>query len=320
MAWRLLVTSLSGNHGALRLRFWRTLKALGAAVLRDGVYLAPDVEAVERVFAEQAGEIVASGGSAFVLTVPALPEDAEPPIVAMFDRSLQYREFGASVDSFMRSLPSMTEGESRRSLRQLNREFTIVEAMDFFPAQARESAAAALETAETALVRRFSPDEPTSVHASIPRRDSADFQGRIWTTRAHLWVDRVASAWLIRRFIDTRASFVWLSRAGDSPDDAIGFDFDNAPFTHVEDYVTFEVLLQSFGLDNDAALARLGALVHQLDVGVGRVPEAAGFEAILTGARERCGDDDTFLAEMSRTLDDLYVAYSRSNVAEKEKS
>ena len=318
MAWRLLVTSLSGNHGALRLRFWRTLKALGAAVLRDGVYIAPDVEAVERVFAEQAGEIVASGGSAFVLTVPTLPEDVEPPIAAMFDRSSQYRELGASVDSFLRNLPSMAEGESRRSLRQLNREFTTIAAMDFFPAQARESAAAALATAETALVRRFSPDEPTAVHESVPRRDSADFQGRIWATRAHLWVDRVASAWLIRRFIDPKASFMWLPRAGDCPDDAIGFDFDGSQFTHVEDYVTFEVLLQSFELDGDAALTRLGMLVHQLDVGSGQVAEAAGFEAILTGARERCSDDNTFLSEISRTLDDLYLAYSRSTVADKE--
>ena len=78
MVWLLLVTSLSGNHGALRLRFWRALKTLGAAALRDGVYIAPDIEAVAQAFAEQATEIAASGGSAFVLKVPSLPRAGDP--------------------------------------------------------------------------------------------------------------------------------------------------------------------------------------------------------------------------------------------------
>ncbi|MFZ0031872.1 MAG: chromate resistance protein ChrB domain-containing protein [Candidatus Cybelea sp.] len=314
MVWQLLVTSLSGNHGALRLRFWRALKALGAGVLRDGVYIAPDIEVVSRTFAEQAGEIVASGGSAFVLTVPNLPRDVEVSVTAMFDRSAQYHEFGDSIDTFLRELRSMTEGEARRAVRQLTREFSLIEAIDFFPRDARDSAVAALREADGTLTRTFSPDEPTAVHASVPRRDRAEFQGKTWATRAHLWVDRVASAWLIRRFIDPGAFFIWLQSAADCPASAIGFDFDGAPFTHVEDYVTFEVLLRSFGLEENPGLVRLGLLVHQLDVGSGNVPEAAGFEAILTGTRERCRDDDAFLAEMSRTLDDLYRAFCRPAV------
>src|SRR5262249_17743546 len=158
-------------------------------------------------------------------------------------------------------------------------------------------AAASLRQAEIALTQRFSPEEPTAAHAHVQRHDRAHFQRKTWATRAHLWVDRVAGAWLIRRFVDPQASFIWLERAGDCPPDAIGFDFDGAAFTHIEDYVTFEVLLLSFGLDDDPALVRLGALVHQLDVGAGRIPEAAGFEAILTGARERCDGDDAFLTE-----------------------
>jgi hypothetical protein len=320
MAWLLLVTSLSGNHGALRLRFWRALKALGAGSLRDGVYIAPDIEAVAQAFAEQAAEIVASGGSAFVLKVPCLPPEDEPPVTAMFDRTSQYRELGDSIDSFFDGLRSMSEGEARRSLQQLAREFSLIEAIDFFAGPTRESAATALRQAEIALTQRFSPEEPTAAHANIQRHDRARFQAKLWATRAHLWVDRVASAWFIRRFVDPQASFIWLERAGDCPAEAIGFDFDDAPFTHGDDYVTFEVLMRSFGLDDDPAIVRLGALVHQLDVGIGRVPEAAGFEAILTGARERCAGDDEFLAEMSRVLDDLYLAYSRSATAAKEQS
>ena len=119
-------------------------------------------------------------------------------------------------------------------------------------------------------------------------------------------------AWLIKRFIDQRVRFLWLGRAADCPPSAIGFDFDGAKFTHVEDSITFEVLLRSFGLETDGALNRIATLVHQLDVGGGRVPEAAGFEAILSGARERCTDDGALLDEMNGTLDNLYIAFSRA--------
>src|SRR5262249_47040128 len=156
------------------------------------------------------------------------------------------------------------------------------------------------------------PDEPVAVHDAIPRYDASDFQKKTWATRTHLWVDRVASAWLIKRFVDKEARFLWLARPSDCPKSAIGFDFDGAQFTHVDECVTFEVLLRSFDLEEDAALGRLAALVHQLDVGGGRVAEAAGFEAILAGARERCKNDDELFDEMSRTLDDLYRAFSKA--------
>ena len=97
----------------------------------------------------------------------------------------------------------------------------------------------------------------------LPRQSVCDYQARIWATRKHLWVDRVASAWLIRRFIDAQAQFLWLDSPEDCPADALGFDFDGATFTHVGDKVTFEVLLESFGLDSDNALTRLAALVQK---------------------------------------------------------
>jgi hypothetical protein len=320
IAWLLLVTSISGNHGALRLRFWRTLKATGAAVLRDGVYLAPAVDGVRTVFDDQANEIVASGGSAFVLNIPDLPENDAPALTALFDRSAQYEKLVDAADDFTRDIASKSEVEARRTSRQLTREFSQLEATDFFPGQAREGAKAALAAAEQALTDRFSPDEPSAVHASVPQLDMADYRERTWATRAHLWVDRVASAWLIRRFIDPGARFVWLRRPAECPASAIGFDFDGAEFTHVEERVTFEVLLRSFGLDTDEALNRIAAIVHQLDVGGGRVAEASGFEAILTGARERCASDDAFLDDVGRTLDDLYHAFAKASTARKEDS
>src|SRR5262249_19834013 len=117
-------------------------------------------------------------------------------------------------------------------------------------------------------------------------------------------------AWLIRRFIDPQAKFVWLKTPKERPRHALGFDFDGAEFSHVGARVTFEVLLASFGLAQDRALARLGALVHYLDVGGIPVAEAAGFAAILAGARARQADDDKLLHNMSAVLDALYASYA----------
>jgi len=126
-----------------------------------------------------------------------------------------------------------------------------------------------------------------------------------------VWVDRVASAWLIRRFIDPDARFLWLQTPQDCPADAIGFDFDGAAFTHTGQRVTFEVLVASFALETDPALSRMGVLVHTLDVGGVPVPEAAGFEVILTGMRASGADDDQMLAAMMPVLDALYTAFGQ---------
>ncbi|MBW8816611.1 MAG: chromate resistance protein, partial [Caulobacterales bacterium] len=124
-------------------------------------------------------------------------------------------------------------------------------------------------------------------------------------------IDRVASAWLIRRFIDPAAKFLWLAKPTDCPKKALGFDFDGATFTHVGDRVSFETLMASFGCDDDPALLRLAAMVHVLDVGGEPVPEAAGFEAVMAGARARLDDDDALLVEMAGVLDSLYAHFQR---------
>lgn len=165
----------------------------------------------------------------------------------------------------------------------------------------------------------LSPDEPHEAAGRVPKLDATQYRGRSWATRRRLWVDRVASAWLIRRFIDPDAKFRWLAKPSDCPKGALGFDFDGATFTHVGDRVTFETLLASFGLDDDAALARLGTIVHALDVGGEPVPEATGFEAVMAGARERITDDEALLAEMSNVLDSLYAHFGRNAQRDAEK-
>ena len=144
----------------------------------------------------------------------------------------------------------------------------------------------------------------------MPRLDSHKFKGRRWATRARPRVDRLACAWLIRRFIDPDARFVWLvDPAGSTPAPrgALGFDYDGARFTHVGARVTFEVLTVSFGLEADPPLQRIARAVHFLDIGGIPVPEAAGLEAVVAGLREVHADDDHLVLAAATVFDALYA-------------
>lgn len=191
-----------------------------------------------------------------------------------------------------------------------NIQYEAVRETDYFPNETSTQAEAIWMDFVNMVDSLLSPDEPRAMSAPIVRLELSDYQERTWATRRRIWVDRVASAWLIRRFIDQKARFLWLDSPGDCPADALGFDFDGATFTHIGDRVSFEVLLASFGLDQDRGLLRLGAMVHALDVGEGFVPEAGGFEAMLAGARQRARDDDQLLDEISVVLDSLYAHFS----------
>jgi hypothetical protein len=306
--WLLFIMSQPGKSTTPRIRLWRLLKGLGAAVLRDGVYLLPQRESLRQALEEQVQTVQGMGGAASLLAVAPVT-DTDAQFRALFDRSEDYVALLATVAQLRTSVSEATEAQVRRQLQQAWREYETLVAIDYFPGPAQSQCAQSLAEAETAITRHFSPDEPQPLHAGIRRLDRTAYRGRHWATRHRIWVDRVASAWLIQRFIDPEARFVWLRTPQECPADAIGFDFDGAAFTHTEHRVTFEVLLASFDLATDPALSRLGVLVHSLDVGGAPVPEAAGFEAILTGARASCSDDDQVLTAMTPVLDALYAAF-----------
>lgn len=306
----MLINSVSGENKTARMRIWRALKASGAGALRDGVYLLPESESARAVLAEQAAEVVAAGGAAHIVRVEATDAAQQRQFVALFDRGAEYAELFGKLDHLKTRMAKLDEAEARREAAGLRRDVAALGAVDFFPGPPRRQVESALADMEMALNARFSPDEPHTARGSIPKRERSRYRKRTWATREHLWVDRVASAWLIRRFIDPKAKFLWLKKIKDCPKTALGFDFDGAEFTHVGARVTFEVLVASFGLDEDRALARLGALVHHLDVGGIPVPEAAGFAAIMAGARAQQPNDDKLLLAMSTVLDSLYAAYS----------
>lgn len=309
MNWLLLIATIPGRAGSLRLRFWRLLKGIGAANLRDGVYLLPLQEGLRSTLTALCDELIAAGGNVWLIEVPGQSPDVETVWRTMFDRSDAYLEWGHVLGTFAESLAAASEMEARRQVRQLRKDLDAIAGTDFFPGESLDAARRALADTEKRLTRQFAPDEPEAAPGRVALLDRSDYRGRLWATRARPWVDRVASAWLIRRFIDPHARFIWLKDIKDCPADALGFDYDGAAFTHVGKLVTFETLLASFGLDTDPALARLGGLVHALDVGGLPVAEAAGVETLLAGLRASEPDDNRLLDRACDLLDWLLQSY-----------
>ncbi|MDD3529493.1 MAG: chromate resistance protein [Gallionellaceae bacterium] len=300
--WLLLILTLPTENAAARMRAWRALKSCGAAALRDGVYLLPGGPAHRANLAAIAADVEASGGSAWLFAAEGGDH------AALFDRGTEYWRLATDIAACHDDLDRVAAADLARLAKKLRKAFDAVAAIDFFPGQGQAQTAARLDDLDAALRRRLAPDEPAARAAAITRRDPADHRGRLWATRRRPWIDRLASAWLIRRFIDPAARFRWLARPADCPKGALGFDFDGADFTHVGDKVTFETLLAAFGLEADAGLTRLARVVHCLDVGGPPAPEAAGLEALLAGMRAAIADDDALLDAAAGALDFLYAA------------
>ena len=311
LPWLLLVISLPTPNATPRMRIWRALKSLGCTALRDGAYLLPAGGEREQALENLAQECRREGGSAWLMTVQPRSPDEAGNYQQLFDRTGDYAQLRKTWQQANRTLASLGSTELARLQRRLQREYHAVLAIDFFAREARVESEAAWADLQRRMTQLLSPGEPQETSGGIARLDAGRHQGRTWATRRRLWVDRAASAWLIRRFIDPEARFLWLAKPAGCPEDALGFDFDSATFTHVGDRVTFETLMASFGLEADRTLMRLAALVHQLDVGGEPIAEAIGFEAVMAGARSRLPDDDALLGEISATLDSLYAHFER---------
>ncbi len=304
-----LFVSLPAKASTGRMRVWRSIKSLGCATLRDGVYLLPDSADSAATLDEVAAQAVEAGGSGEIYRLSGCDQAQEAALRALFDRSEEYTVIAEEIKVLRASLASLDGATAARKLQQLVRRFEQVMRIDFFPGEAQRQTLSLLDDLRDTISRRLSPDEPTARQADVPRLALADYHGRTWATRVRPWVDRLASAWLIQRFIDPDARIVWLASPADCKADWLGFDFDGAAFSHVGAKVTFETLLASFGLESFPALVRMGELVHCLDVGGLPVAEAVGIESLLAGLRASEPDDDALLARACEVFDWLLKNY-----------
>jgi hypothetical protein len=259
-----------------------------------------------------ADEARSHGGTGTVLALSPRSAAQEAEVLAQFDRGEAYQAWRESAAALQQDLPPLGETEARRRLRTLTDAWQALQRIDYYPGVVAAQTELELKGLRRAVELRFSKGEPQALaDESIGAVDRSTLRGKRWATRARPRVDRLACAWLIRRFVDADSAFVWLPDSGQAlrtPRGAIGFDFDGARFTHVGHRCTLEVMAIAFGLDDDTRLQRIARAVHSLDVGGLPVPEAAGLDGVLAGLRALHADDDALLAAAITVFDALYAA------------
>ncbi|MBI1727378.1 MAG: chromate resistance protein [Candidatus Rokubacteria bacterium] len=297
--WLLLLLSLPPRPSSLRVRAWRRLKALGAVALKSGAYLLPFSPDRYEQFQWLAQEVQKDRGEATLLKVDRVENMNQPKIVRLFDEA-RNADYTSLTDRY-RKLGSAKHPRAAEELARLARELDRLADIDFFEAPGRQQALRAREAAE----RRVTG--PPKVGARPAGRLVLEtLQGRRWATRPRPHVDRIASAWLIKRFLDPAAEFVFAA-ADELPADAIPFDMAGVEFGHQGDDCTFETLLHRSGL-HDRRLAAIAEIVHEADVRDGKFhrEEARGLDLVLRGLLAAIKDDHEALAQGLTLFDGLY--------------
>jgi hypothetical protein len=306
MKWLQLVLSLPTQNTTVRMRVWRNLKTIGAAVLRDGVYVLPVTASHEQAFCHIVNEVKNGGGVAYIFHI----DDQDiVGLKSLFDRHEDYELLYVQLTSVRQQLSATTLDDSLKLVRKLRKTLNHIKAIDFFPQVIQQQVEDELNALEQQIMRYGESDEPVMQDGELSILDRKAYAGRRWATRQRPKVDRLASAWLIKRFIDPDATLIWLQHPDDCPEDALGFDFDGATFSHVNSYVTFETLIHRFDLQ-DEALNQLATVVHFLDVGGVQPLEAVGVETILLGLRMSITDDNQLLAAASMVFDGLLTRFA----------
>jgi len=302
--WLVTIAQLSLEDPASRMRVLRTLESLGAAVMREGVYLLPDTADNRHALDALADYAAKSGGVIHILHVAASGVMQSDSFRRLFDRSARYEDLIKTVESLRVGFGQSDPSAISRVLHKQRRELENISALDFFPTSARERAQKAIAACEAEVKKLLFP-----THSTTPLGPSETLLRRSWATRKPLWADRLACAWLIRRFVDPEATMVWLDKADAPPANALGFAFDGAHFANTETRVTYEEMLMRLDLAKNPALAKIGSIVHYLEVRGTPVPEAAGVQTLLQGAQRRSPQEGELLAEAEKTFDLLYDAY-----------
>lgn len=299
--WLILLYALPAGRGSLRVGLWRNLKKLGALPLKTSASLLPDTPAHYERFQWLAKQLRDEGGEATLIRTDEIEGLAATEIRTLFNevRAADYAELNRDLTALLRANQRKTSDGFGGAVEKLRVRFAEIQKIDFFDAPAKHDTLVLWQKLE----RLSGPKHPAA-----PRVRKADFQGRTWLTRPRPEVDRVASAWLIKTFIDPKAKFVFAAKPRAFPD-AVPYDMLDVEFTHQGDDCTFETLLKRFTLE-EKALKRIAEMVHHTDLQDGKFPavEAEGLHQVFKGLARRGWTDEKILEHGFTCFDALYAA------------
>lgn len=286
--WILLLYTLPTSHGTARVGIWRQLKKSGALPFKTSAYLLPHRADLMERFQWLAQQVRDAGGEATLAHVSEVEGLTHDDIVRQFHeaRAKDYAELTAPLNDLITRQRKKPDDTLLPELEKLRKQFDEVQRIDFLDCPQAHEVAMLIERAASLPTKRQRGNKPAVLS---PRR----YAGKTWLTRPRPEIDRVGSAWLIRRFIDAKASFVFAGDPAKHPD-AIPYDMQGVEFTHHGDDCTFETLLKRFDL-KDKALRRLGEMIHDADLEDGKFQtiEAIGLDRVLKGwGRLGLGDDE----------------------------
>ena len=315
--WLLLIHQIPPKPDYFRVKIWRRLQRLGAVAIKNSVYVLPRNEQTQEDFQWVLREIVEGRGEASLCEARFVDGLSDDQVEALFQtaRSVEYHEIAEAARRLGEiPLPKGQIEDSRRTqieseLTKLKRRLAEVVAIDFFGAQGREAADGLVSGIE-AHIHEKRTGKRIAKSAGSQRED---LRGKTWVTRKGIYVDRMASAWFVRRFIDPGARFKFVPAKGyKALPGELRFDMFEAEFTHVGDRCTLEILIERTGL-NDAAVGRLAEIVHDIDLKDSKFgrQETPGIEQLIAGIAMAHKDDEIRLARGSAVFDDLYEYFKR---------
>jgi hypothetical protein len=317
--WLLFFYSLPSKPVGNRMKIWRKLSRIGAVSFKGSVYLLPDNEENHEYFQWLVSEVISRGGEGAFVRVERIESMPESELIDLFNQSREkdYRLLEDRIETLERGIVTIKKaGGSENSkkltedLSRLSKEFEAIRSVDFFLSKKGASLEIRIKNINNEI-KTLSTTEVKKPERMIAQRNRKDYQQRIWVTRKRPYVDRMAAAWLIRKFIDKKAVFefngeeVW----SNPKEEAVAFDMKNGEFTHQGDLCTFEVLIKAFGL-KDEALDKMAEIVHEIDLKdeKHRAPEAKGVEEILKGIRKTIKDDGEVLEKGMALFEMLYAS------------
>lgn len=315
--WLLFFYSLPSTPAKNRMTIWRKLIKAGVLPFKGSVYILPDTEENLEFFTWLVSEVASLRGEAAFVSVDKIETNDNREIINLFKRQREtaYQPVLNEIDGIERRISSTKMGgdsQDRKKLanhiRKIQRDFEEIKKTDFFSSRRGIETGERLEKIVKAVNSLTgSKTEKHAISITPVRRE--DYQSKTWATRKRPFVDRFASAWLIKNFIDNNASFSFIDEKNleGSSKDIIPFDIRGGRFTHAGDFCTFEVLMKSFGL-KDKAFKKIAEIVHELDVKDDkfRNSESEGIEHILSGIRKTAKDDHESLEKGMAVFEMLY--------------